>query len=829
MFEVVNLKKTYKNNDGKYIGLNNISFKLGDSGVVFLFGKSGEGKSTLLNIMSGLDTYDAGGKVLFNGRDIMRMSQKERDYFRSHEIGIIFEKNNLLDDLTVEDNVKLARQIGGKEVTQAQVENALATVQLKGFAKRRISELSSGEVQRVAIARTLLLSPKVIFLDEPTGNLDKENAVIFWNAIKEISKKSLVIAISHRDEIVEQYADRVLTIQSGEIISDEYKSRKLKLQDKATFAEPVKARKKVERTGSLPFGTSTKIGSKALVANKFKFVAMLVLIALTLASFALSYLLANFNPNLVKTKTIAANGYKYVVFKKTDNSYVTTDDMAAVYKAGNETQYYYIYSAKENIKYTKAAGSFETTGYVEVSQELGSQVNTLGQKVLYGTYPKSNDGEIKIAISDYLARNLSKYGVEVAINSDDVVSPWINFEISDLVSTEEQTVKIALNGVFYTVAAIFETNYTDYVNSSLEVSEENKNDFAYNRDNIYSLIHIAPGKISDLILSKKSLEVQKLTFKADENREYTHTKTIINFDRLNDTSVTTFLTGSKESLTKYEIILPVDVFDEVFQVNFRDAFFDSGKTDEQRQQDFSSAINSKGDSFVVIATESGQEVQYTVVGLTNGKDVVFANNQPSQKNDEDKIKGCIGEMIKINNFPVLRIATKFTNENDFLTVLTNLTNNGFEYLSEYTAGINSATDFIAQLRVIFVTLTVFCLIFSIFCMVTFFADVIRARKRSIGALRSLGAKSSNVFLIFLMSCLILMVSSLALAGVVTLISDLVFNVQLMKTFGIGVTLFHMNWAAFGLMTAIGVAVAVLGSLIPISIYCTKTPIDVIKR
>jgi len=268
MIEVKNLTKTYHNKSSKVVALSKLNFKLGDKGMVFLYGASGEGKSTVLNILCGLDKYDKGGKVLYNGKDIMSMEQSERDAYRAHICGLVFEKDNLISSLTVSENVKLARELNRQAVTEEEVKEVLKAVKLSGFEKRRLNELSSGELQRVAVARVLLCRPKILFVDEPTGHLDKNNSDIFWKTVKKLSSECLVVAITHKRKIVDDYADRVIELGGGSIISDTYINDELKKADEELFSSKVEKTIIETKYPSPKFKTKLKLGLNVLKTNK---------------------------------------------------------------------------------------------------------------------------------------------------------------------------------------------------------------------------------------------------------------------------------------------------------------------------------------------------------------------------------------------------------------------------------------------------------------------------------------------------------------------------------------------------------------------------------
>ena len=217
MIIVKNLTKVYKTKRKSVRALDNVSFTLPDSGMVFIVGKSGSGKSTLLNMISGLDRFNS-GEIIAGGNPISTIKKREREKYLSSYISYIFQDYRLIEDFTVLQNVALARDISdsGKSA-----EVYLRQVGLEGYEDRLPSELSGGQKQRVAIARALVKSPKVILADEPTGNLDKVTTKEVLDLLKQISKDTLVIIVSHSSKDADEYADRIIELADGRVIKDE--------------------------------------------------------------------------------------------------------------------------------------------------------------------------------------------------------------------------------------------------------------------------------------------------------------------------------------------------------------------------------------------------------------------------------------------------------------------------------------------------------------------------------------------------------------------------------------------------------------------------------
>ena len=225
MLEIRNITKIYNaNSDNKVVALDNVSINFGENGMIFLLGKSGSGKSTVLNTIGGLDSFDE-GEVLINGRSSATFSQKDFDAYRNTYIGFIFQEYNVLSEFSVEKNIALAMELQGKKPDKEKIEQILELVDMKGFGKRKPNQLSGGQKQRLAIARALIKEPQIIMGDEPTGALDSRTSAQVFDTLKKLSNDKLVIIVSHDRESAEIYADRIIELKDGKVISDRTKHR----------------------------------------------------------------------------------------------------------------------------------------------------------------------------------------------------------------------------------------------------------------------------------------------------------------------------------------------------------------------------------------------------------------------------------------------------------------------------------------------------------------------------------------------------------------------------------------------------------------------------
>lgn len=220
MLEIRHVNKTYTPKHGVPVkALDDVSLKFEDKGMVFILGKSGSGKSTLLNVLGGLDRADS-GEFIIKGKSSNNFSQSDFDSYRNTFIGFIFQEYNILPEFTVGANIALAMQLQGKKATNEALNEILEEVDLAGYGNRKPNELSGGQNQRVAIARALVKNPEMIMADEPTGALDSKTGKQVFDTLKKLSKEKLVLIVSHDRDFAELYADRIIELKDGKVISD---------------------------------------------------------------------------------------------------------------------------------------------------------------------------------------------------------------------------------------------------------------------------------------------------------------------------------------------------------------------------------------------------------------------------------------------------------------------------------------------------------------------------------------------------------------------------------------------------------------------------------
>ena len=478
MIIVKNLTKVYKSKKAKIcVALNNVSFSLPSKGLVFVVGKSGSGKSTMLNLLGGLDSLTSGEINVF-GNQLNEYSESELYSFRSNIVGFVFQDFHLLDDLTVADNVRLSLRLMAEDDDE-RVEKALESVELLEYKDRYPRELSGGQQQRVAIARALVKNPDVIFADEPTGNLDSNTTEQIIKLIKEISKEKLVVVVSHNLFDAYEYADRIIELSEGRIINDlvinekyenavEVKDNKViipmlkrfkqdeldsllsickrdeilkieqsnnKFKQKEQKEEPLQAKVPQKKTKGLSFFNSVKFSAMFGKRRIIGFLLSAIFASILICVLSLAQSIANFDAKSMAMDSMTESSV-YAVRKDLDTlsgqvhaRVITDEDFAKIKQASPDAKLYKLYMSGlyingYTIGYQKVPTItqsglhiVETSGTLETNEEYAKKLLRLDNLDIYRGSVEQNTGGIYI--TDFVADSFIFYGK--AENYDEIL------------------------------------------------------------------------------------------------------------------------------------------------------------------------------------------------------------------------------------------------------------------------------------------------------------------------------------------------------------------------------------------------------------------------
>lgn len=406
MIQIKNLTKQYiSKSKESVLALNDISLSLPSKGLVFLLGESGAGKSTLLNIIGGIEKADS-GQVFVEGVDNQNMSQLELDRYRNADIGFIFQEFNLLDNFNVGENIMLAQNLQ-HESQENKINKVLTKVNMSSFSKRKINELSGGQKQRVAIARALIKNPKIILADEPTGALDAKTGRSILELLKDISKESLVLVVSHDEVFANSFADRIIRLAEGKIIED----RQINESEESIVcnnqSQDFLTNKKVKKY-SLSSKAVMKMSVYSLGSKKIRLAITLLLCIVCFGLFGIADSFASWDSVETTYTAINNSGNKYLV-NTSDEDYPLDDKYTKLYKdnqVGVHISERYLpinYNESSYGCYNKYAD-----GYLEIDDKV---IDKLGLELYAGRYPQEQ-GEIAISYHIYRGFKAGAYKTE---------------------------------------------------------------------------------------------------------------------------------------------------------------------------------------------------------------------------------------------------------------------------------------------------------------------------------------------------------------------------------------------------------------------------------
>ena len=454
MLELKNVSKFYYKKGIVSSGISKVSLKFDMGEFIAITGESGSGKSTLLNVISGLDTYEE-GEMYVNGEETSHYSEEDYEEYRKKYIGNVFQSFNLVNSYTVYQNVELVLLINGetRKSVKHKVIDILKKVDLYKYRHTKVSKLSGGMKQRVAIARCLAKDAPIIIADEPTGNLDSKNAKSVLKLLYEISKYKLVIVVTHNFEQISEYATRRITMHDGSVIED------MKLKDKNEVKEVNTSKfKKTKVISNLRLG----------IRNTFNIVPKFLLLTFVYAFVLISivgvysaFLELESTNNTYNSFFNETDANKRVIVKKKDNSSFTNEEINKLKSIINvekviTNDYVYDYSMSlidyENI--------FLDSNFMKLEEFKG--------KLKYGRMPL-NDNEIIVSGSK------ENYYIE------DMGSELINKEVSINSGSDEIKVKIVGVSVFDK----YNWMVTSYVSDKIYNYVENKVEQVYGTTKVF--------------------------------------------------------------------------------------------------------------------------------------------------------------------------------------------------------------------------------------------------------------------------------------------------------------------------------------------------------
>ena len=332
MLELKKITKTYEIAGQNQKALDKVDIAFRKNEFVSILGQSGSGKTTMLNIIGGLDKYTS-GDLIINGISTKKFNDRDWDTYRNHRVGFVFQSYNLIPHQTALQNVELALTLSGigKEERRKRAKNVLKKVGLEKHMNKKPNQMSGGQMQRIAIARALINDPDILLADEPTGALDSETSIQVMNLLKEIAEEKLVIMVTHNPDLAYEYSTRIVKLFDGKIIddSDPYEEK----EEKEEKEEPTK--KKNKKT-SMNYKTALSLSLNNLMTKKGRTILTAFAGSIGIIGIALILSLSHgINLYIEKTEKETLGQYPLMIKKES----VDMSTMLESFMSNDETEY----------------------------------------------------------------------------------------------------------------------------------------------------------------------------------------------------------------------------------------------------------------------------------------------------------------------------------------------------------------------------------------------------------------------------------------------------------------------------------------------------------
>ena len=817
MLELKKITKIYETGSFKQTALNDITINFRKSEFVSILGPSGSGKTTLLNIIGGLDKYTS-GDLIINELSTKKFNDSDWDTFRNHRVGFVFQSYNLISHQTILSNVELALTLSGVPKTERtkRAKKALEQVGLKDHVDKLPNQLSGGQMQRVAIARALVNDPEILLADEPTGALDTETSKEIMKLLKDVSKKKLVIMVTHNQELAEKYSTRIISIKDGKIINDTnaYDGKINTKQDKETI------KTKTKKT-SMSFKTALSLSFNNLLTKKGRTI---------LTAFAGS--IGIIGISLILSLSTGVNNYIARVQEDTLTSYPLSIESAT------------------------ADMSTMLTDLANQNKREKHQDKLIYSNDIMSSMVESMSSQIK-------TNNLTEFKKYLEENSDELdqyandIKYTYNLDLQIYKKETDKITKLNPSTVFQS----FGFNYQQ------ETSPMNSNQYMENRMNVFNelsenknllkktydilagklpehynevvLIADSYGEISDYALYsigiKDQAELTKMTEKImkGEKLEKT-TQTSYTYDELLNTEFTLVL--NTDYYQKQESIWVDKSSDESYMKKLLDKSLTLKVVGIIKPNEESSITTSGEVGYTKELTdyviENINNSEIAKEQLKNSDKSVLTNTNFSNINTYEMTLASLGIVSldtpkTINIYPkdfkfkedIIKIIDKYNKEKennkekDLVITYT-------DYVGILMNSITTIVDVISYVLIAFVSISL--IVSSIMIGVITYISVLE-RTKEIGILRAIGARKKDISRVFNAETFITGLISGVLGIIITIILNIPINIIIKNLSGISNVSSLPPLAAI-ILIAISVFLTVVAGLIPSSYASKKDPV-----
>ncbi len=844
MISIRNLNKTHHNRgENKVKALTDVNIDFDETGITFISGASGNGKSTLMALIGGIDKYSQ-GEILVDGRDLKTLTPRELDSYRNSYVDFIIQENTLISSLTVAENVRLEKSIHGQYASNEDVNAALDIVGLSGYGDRMPAEISGGEKKRVAIARTMLMDVKVVLVDEPTASLDTQNADIVWSVLKKYAENHLVIAVSHNEEEKQKYADRIITLDKGVVVDDKRLTKKSKEAAKKTeelVAANEKKTKKAKVTEDITTIQKSNLGAKQTVklaysymsSRKVSFAFVTILSCFALLFFSVFFILSGYNYNKVLAYSVKESDTPYVAFVNgtTDHSAPITEEMSDSIIDSLRKDSLPIFNSFKDLAevnfavsfgqgfYTSSAQNFSVRGLLEVEGDVG-EYNSIGQEILSGAYPTAGNEAV---ISDYFAELILRYGAEIYDGSSTFMSgeslagtaddPYANI-IGKAIVTNYGAIK---------VSGVYGTDYKRFVaEEDLSFRGYNSEEYAFKLRYIYSVIHTNSDFISAYAQEHNTANNLIATIEKDGAN-------VINTTNFTATTIEgsakTFYIKTGKTLAEVssnDIIISTNLYNTI-TANLAGYTPIDVNTLSGNTVDFGVSPETSANLSLEITLNNGQTKTYTIVGVFI-EDIAATDTKIYFTRTR-----FIKDILSVTTFSAsTKVLYTQVGNATIEKVINSLEDTGLNYVSINSEFVNNYGEKMKIMSSAFLIASIFIAIYTLVLMYYFISQIIVDKKSDIGILKTLGCGTKDIVSIFVLCGLAIGFLVFLSAVLLTFVISAIANVVIISQIPVTIAVFSTSGLMYLWIALICIAVVAFGTFIPIRKYSKLPPKELLK-
>ncbi len=813
MIKLKNITKIYTSKKGSNCtALNNISLSFPEKGMIFLLGKSGSGKTTMLNILGALDSPSS-GEMLFQDERI----QCSTNTYRNKQVGFVFQDYNLLETETVEQNLLLALQLQGKK-NKEQIANVLKHVGLKGYEKRMPSELSGGEKQRIAIARALVKNSSLILADEPTGNLDNETSISIFQLLKRISSEKLVIVVTHDRENAEKFGQRIIEIKDGKIISDNIKDQNISTSYESACGDNSNIR------STFPTKLAFKMGFHNLGKRKARSILTVIIAILSIFSMAFAQVLTTFSAEKSLSKTISANDVEYIGIYQN-----STENVVRPYSE---------WVSLDNNIYTDTVKDYNCIKNINNFFIVNSKQHMLAFAFDFHYAEELTDDSVYI--TDFLLDRQIFYGMSVSIDG-------VNFFEFDPSSHSYEwligkNAKISNRSIQASkIAGIVKTDYKSYYDETF--SEYKSAQFPYQNDKLFfsKKAFLDNYYFNSIYCTETYLQslTRRIDFSDESRISLLNDVSNIPLNRLEmmskDTDLENILTSTSlynlEDLTLLpsEIIVSMDLYNRLFnnEISFDDfiGFDSNGFFAKKSPQKLGAKIKLN-----VSLKENNQTIftdqEFIIAGVKMTRILVPDNTFDYSIYVNNMIlKECAKFGYK-NNRTLLKLNGNEKSDYSLLTTLRKQYDVVTEF--EYSRPIYDNEQMQKNIGNTFLVFGIITALMTVLIMISLISLSILDQKKEIGILTALGTQKSDLFKIYLFESFIVSMIIFILSTLLTVLTTFWNNIQMSKNTLPNIIFISMQPMTYIFIFLSSIVLLNVATLIPLRKIFRMKPIDAIK-